>query len=109
MAVKDAAQETAEAVATSAKKAGGAVKKATGKAVKSTKEKTKKAAGAAATTAAKAVTREEPLHYDAVVNKRGLSVNALTKTLNARWEDGWRLAHVLEQRGNTVLVFERRS
>ena len=105
MAVKRAAQDTAEAVVSSARKTGSAVKTATGKAATATKETTKKAAK----TAAKAVTKDEPLHYDAVVNKRGLSVAALTKTLNGRWEDGWRLAHVLEQRGNTVLVFERRG
>lgn len=105
MAVKKAAQDTAGAVVSSTKRAGSAVKSATGKAASATKDTTRKAAGAAA----KAVTSEEPLHYEAVVNKRGLSVAALTKTLNGRWEDGWRLAHVLEQRGNTVLVFERRS
>ena len=44
-----------------------------------------------------------------VVNKRGLSVAALTKTLNERWENGWQLAHAFEQRGNTVLVFAKRS
>jgi hypothetical protein len=49
------------------------------------------------------------MHYQVEVNKRGLSVKSLTKTLNARWENGWRLAHMLEQRGNTVLVFEKRT
>jgi|GEM_PF-3660067 len=34
---------------------------------------------------------------------------ALTKVLNQRWDTGWRLAHLIEQRGNTVLVFEKRS
>ncbi len=59
--------------------------------------------------ATRAIDAAEALHYDVVVNKRGLSVNALTRTLNERWENGWSLAHVFEQRGNTVLVFEKRS
>ena len=59
--------------------------------------------------AADAIAKAEALHYDVEVNKRGLSVKALTRTLNERWDNGWRLAHVLEQRGNTVLVFEKRS
>ena len=59
--------------------------------------------------AAKAVEKAEERHYQVEVNKRGLSVNALTKTLNERWEAGWALAHILEQRGNTVLVFEKRQ
>jgi len=108
-------------------------KRATGKAATTAKKSAKKATGTAkATTAAKkgrvvdarkaaaeaelgdglaagAIAEAESLHYDVEVNKRGLSVKTLTKTLNARWENGWRLAHVLEQRGNTVLVFEKRS
>lgn len=99
-----------------AETATGAVTKATSKAT----TKATAAAGRTATTvkktakkgtakAAAAVARTEPLHYDVEVNKRGLSVKALTRTLNERWEDGWRLAHLVEQRGNTVLVFEKRS
>ena len=56
-----------------------------------------------------AIAEAEALHYQVEVNKRGLSVTYLTKTLNDRWRNGWRLAHILEQRGNTVLVFEKRS
>ena len=59
--------------------------------------------------AADAIAEAEAMHYQVEVNKRGLSVKALTKTLNARWENGWQLAHMLEQRGNTVLVFEKRQ
>ncbi|HEV3400407.1 MAG TPA: hypothetical protein VG078_01180 [Acidimicrobiales bacterium] len=58
--------------------------------------------------AAEAIAEAAMLHYQVEVNKRGLSVAALTKVLNARWDNGWRLAHMIEQRGNTVLVFERR-
>ncbi len=60
-------------------------------------------------TAAEAIEKAEALHYDVVVNKRSMSVRALTRTLNDRWENGWSLAHVFEQRGNTVLVFEKRE
>lgn len=48
-------------------------------------------------------------HYDVVVNKNDLSVRRLTGNLNQRWADGWRLAHMIEQAGNTVMVFERRD
>jgi hypothetical protein len=59
--------------------------------------------------AADAIAEAEAMQYQVEVNKRGLSVAALSKTLNSRWENGWRLAHILEQRGNTVLVFEKRT
>lgn len=59
--------------------------------------------------ASEAIAEAAAMHYQVEVNKRGLSVTALTKTLNDRWENGWRLAHMLEQRGNTVLVFEKRA
>jgi hypothetical protein len=59
--------------------------------------------------AAEAIAEVEAMHYQVEVNKRGLSTTALTKVLNQRWDNGWRLAHMLEQRGNTVLVFEKRS
>ncbi len=109
------------------------VKKATAKAATTVKKSAKKAAGTAKATkaaragrmvdakraaaeadvgdgvAACAIAKADALHYDVEVNKRGLSVKALTKTLNERWENGWRLAHLIEQRGNTVLVFEKRA
>lgn len=47
-------------------------------------------------------------HYDAVVNKGNLSVRMLGPTLNKRWKDGWQLSHIFEQKGNTVLIYERR-
>ncbi len=60
-------------------------------------------------TAAAAIAEAEEMHYRVEVNKRGFSAPRLTKTLNDMWDNGWRLAHVLEQRGNTVLVYEKRS
>ena len=63
----------------------------------------------AQSTAADAIAEAEAMHYQVEVNKRGLSVTALTKTLNQRWANGWRLANVFEKRGNTVLVLEKRA
>ncbi len=47
--------------------------------------------------------------YDVEVNKGSLNVGVLTVTLNKRWNDGWRLFQILEQHGNTVVIFERRA
>jgi hypothetical protein len=47
--------------------------------------------------------------YCVEVNKNDLNVGRMTAQLNSKWRDGWRLAHVLEQNGNTVMVFERRD
>jgi hypothetical protein len=47
--------------------------------------------------------------YTVEVNKNDLSVGRMTAHLNSKWRDGWRLAHVLKQYGNTVMVFERRA
>lgn len=125
------AKQSAEKAATSASKAAKSAKAGTAQAARKVKGSTKKAvAGARATRAAKAglvedareiaaeagsdgaaeaIAEIEAMHYQVEVNKRGLSVTALTKTLNDRWDNGWRLAHILEQRGNTVLVFEKRT
>lgn len=48
-------------------------------------------------------------HYEITVNERDLSVRSYSDECNDRWGDGWRLAHVFEQNGNTVSVWERRS
>ena len=47
--------------------------------------------------------------YEAVVNKKDINMRRFTAGLNARWKNGWRLAHIFEQSGNTVMVFERRD
>ena len=114
--------KAAEGVTSTARKAGRTAKKTAGKttgtarAVRAAKagrvDEAKEIvdeAGLDEGVAAKAVEKAEDRHYQVEVNKRALSVNALTKTLNERWENGWALAHILEQRGNTVLVFERRQ
>lgn len=46
-------------------------------------------------------------HYDTEVNRGDLDTGSLTRKLNKRHEDGWKLAHIFEQAGNTVMVFEK--
>ena len=124
---KESAAKAADSVgkvATSAKsttaEAAGKVKGSTKRAVAGARATKKAKAGmvedakqiagqAGAAAAADAISEADAMHYQVEVNKRGLSVTALTKTLNDRWDNGWRLAHILEQRGNTVLVFEKRT
>ena len=132
-AVKDSARKATQTAKESATKAAGRTKATTAKAAKAAKESAAKAAGTVRATkaardarvqdaraiaaeadldegaATKAIAELEAMHYLVEVNKRGLSVSSLTTTLNERWENGWRLAHIIEQRGNTVLVFEKRS
>lgn len=36
-------------------------------------------------------------------------MQVLTNQLNHRWDQGWRLAHIYEQAGNTCMIFERRD
>ena len=133
MVVRKSAPKATQTVKKSARKGASSARVATGRATKKTKESATKTAATVRATraaragrvedahkiavqadleegmAAKAITDAEALHYDVEVNKRGLSVSALTGALNDRWANGWRLAHILEQRGNTVLVFEKRS
>lgn len=117
----DAAGGAATSAKTSTTDAAGKVKKTAKRAVASTRatraakggkvEEAREIARDAGpdSAAAEAIAAVDAMQYQVEVNKRALSVTALTKTLNERWENGWRLAHMLEQRGNTVLVFEKRS
>ena len=41
------------------------------------------------------------------VNKGSVNMSTLTDKLNDRYADGWRLHTMIEQNGNTVMVFER--
>lgn len=45
--------------------------------------------------------------YMTEVNKGSVNMSTLTDKLNSRYAQGWRLHTMLEQDGNTVLVFER--
>lgn len=47
--------------------------------------------------------------YYTEVNKGSVNMSTLTNTLNSKWDDGWRLHTMLEQKGNTLMVFERRD
>ena len=136
MPARSSAQKAAGTARDSADKAKEAADKATkaaGKATKAAKATARKAAGTTRArraarsglvedakqiaaeadlgdgATAEAIAEAEQLHYQVEVNKRGFSASYLTKTLNERWDNGWRLLHILEQRGNTVLVFEKRS
>ena len=126
----DTAKESAAKGAESVSQAATSAKSGTAKAAGKVKRSTKKTVGERRATraaragmvedarqiaeeagsdgASEAIAEADAMHYQVEVNKRGLSVTALTKTLNNRWENGWRLAHMLEQRGNTVVVFEKR-
>ena len=48
-------------------------------------------------------------HYVCKVNRDELHMGSLADELNDRYRDGYRLAHILEQGGNTVMIFERRG
>ena len=132
MAVAETTRRAAATATSTTRKAGTTAGTAASKARTSTKGPAKKAAASAKATRAaragrvetakeiaadadlgdglaeRAIEAADELHYQVEVNKRKLSVTALTNTLNDRWRNGWRLAHVLEQRGNTVMVFEKR-
>lgn len=45
-------------------------------------------------------------HYVTRVDKNDINMKRWAKVLNDYYESGYRLAHVLEQQGNTVMVFE---
>jgi hypothetical protein len=54
-----------------------------------------------------AVTCPRPdLHYRTRVNKGSLNVDRWAGQLAKEYGEGYRLTHVLEQDGNTVMVFE---
>ena len=48
-------------------------------------------------------------HYDASVNKGDLNMRSFTDEMNDRWRDGWRVAQVFMQGGNTIVIYERRA
>lgn len=60
--------------------------------------------------AAKARERAEAFRrYDVVVNRGSMNAGAMRHRLNSAWARGWRLSHIFEQHGNTVIIFERRE
>ncbi len=46
-------------------------------------------------------------HYETEVNKGDVSMGALQRKLNKRYEDGWKLGHIVSQGDNVILVWER--
>lgn len=46
-------------------------------------------------------------HYQTEVNKGDINMRNMEGNLNKRYEDGWRLAHVIEQGGNVIFIWER--
>lgn len=45
-------------------------------------------------------------HYVTVVNKGAIEMLGFTARLNGYYQNGYRLAHVYEQSGNSVMVLE---
>lgn len=45
-------------------------------------------------------------HYVTDVNKGSINMRHWQARLTQMWQHGYRLAHVFEQDGNTVMVFE---
>ncbi len=46
-------------------------------------------------------------HYEAEVNRGSLNMRSFTNDLNKRYQNGWRLAFVFSQEGNTIIVWEK--
>ena len=51
--------------------------------------------------------QRQRLEYSTAVNKKSLNMTWFERTLNSKAVEAWRLAHVFEQDGNTVMVFDR--
>jgi hypothetical protein len=45
-------------------------------------------------------------HYEAEVNKGSINMRHFSAKASDRYSKGWRLAHLYEQDGNTVMVWE---
>ena len=48
-------------------------------------------------------------HYEAEVSEGYIEAAGFTGELNDRWEQGWKLSRLLQQGGNTIIVWERRG
>jgi len=47
--------------------------------------------------------------YEIEVNEGSINMKHFTEVSNERWSNGYRMAHVYTQEGNTIVVWERRS
>jgi hypothetical protein len=45
--------------------------------------------------------------YITEVNRGDLNMGSLERSLNDKHKDGYKLAHIFEQGGNTIMIFER--
>ena len=66
----------------------------------------RKERSAAAAEAVVASCPDPETHYVTDVNKGSLNMLVWASKLNSSYRDGYRLAHVFEQNGNTVTVLE---
>ena len=48
-------------------------------------------------------------HYEVEVNKGDLNAGSMSRKMNDRYSDGWKVAHIFEENGNTVIVWERQD
>jgi hypothetical protein len=46
-------------------------------------------------------------HYETEVNKGDVNMGALQRKLNSRYEDGWKVAHMVHQADNLIIIWER--
>ncbi|MDQ3956482.1 MAG: hypothetical protein M3285_13140 [Actinomycetota bacterium] len=46
-------------------------------------------------------------HYETEVNEGDVNMRSLQRKLNGRYEDGWKLAHMVSQGENLIMVWER--
>lgn len=46
-------------------------------------------------------------HYDIEVNEGSVNMKRFSEVANDRHENGYRMAHVFMQEGNTIVVWER--
>lgn len=53
--------------------------------------------------------KPDGLVYEAQVNKGSINMEKFTKTANARWDNGYKLEHLYEQDGNTVVIWMRKD
>lgn len=48
-------------------------------------------------------------HYDIEVNEGSVNMNRFADMANVRHANGYRMAHVFMQEGNTIVVWERNA
>ena len=46
-------------------------------------------------------------HYETEVNEGNINMTMLQRKLNKRYDDGWKVAHIFSEGGNTIIIWER--